>query len=260
MLIGAAPAAYDLLGAVMRNEDRRGVSRKLRNGLIGGTVGGLIGGVLSVYLHGLWAGVFPDADAKDLWSPSATGFVALGACIGLTVPLAQVILREAWLRVESGFRPGRQLLLTRPETTIGRAESCDLGLFGDAAVEKLHAKIIREGNRWMLTDAGTAGRHAAQRSADRRPDAAPLRRPDPGRRQRPVVRRADAGRPAAPQPARSPRRRDAAPRGPHDPVRLPQMQNRSASRGRPGRRRRRVSDLQDAAAGAASRRQPAAST
>ncbi len=157
VLIGAAPAGYDILGSVMRNEDKRGAVLKLRNGLIGGTVGGLIGGVLSVYLHGVWSGLFQDADAKDLWSPSATGFVALGACIGLAAPLAQVILREAWLRVESGFRPGRQLLLTRPETTVGRAESCDLGLFGDAAVEKLHAKITRAGNRWLLTDAGTVG-------------------------------------------------------------------------------------------------------
>ncbi len=154
VLIGAAPSAYDYLAAVLRNEDRHGVNRKMRNGLIGGTIGGLVGGVLSVYLHGAWAGVFPDADAKDLWSPGATGLVALGACIGLTVPLAQVILREAWLRVESGFRPGRQLLLTRPETTIGRAESCDVGLFGDAGVEKLHATITRQGGGWLLTDAG----------------------------------------------------------------------------------------------------------
>ena len=157
VLIGAAPAAYDYLAAVLRNEDRRGVNRKLRNGLIGGTIGGLVGGVLSVYLHGAWQGMFSDADAKDLWSPAAAGCVALGACIGLTVPLAQVILREAWLRVESGFRPGRQLLLTRPETTIGRAESCDLGLFGDAGVEKMHARIVRQGDHWMLTDAGTPG-------------------------------------------------------------------------------------------------------
>ena len=64
-------------------------------------------------------------------------------------------MREAWLRVESGFRPGRQLLLTRSETTIGRGESCDVGLFGDAGVEKLHAKITRQGGGWLLTDAGT---------------------------------------------------------------------------------------------------------
>lgn len=156
LLIGAAPCLFDFLGAVMRNEERRGARRKLRNGLIGGAVGGVIGGSLSLLLHGLWAGIFKDSEAESLWSPSATGFVALGACIGLAVSLAQVMLREAWLRVEAGFRPGRQLLLTRPETTIGRAESCDVGLFGDAAVDKVHAKIVRQGNQWLVTDSGTA--------------------------------------------------------------------------------------------------------
>ena len=81
--------------------------------------------------------------------------MALGACIGLAISLVQIMLREATLRVEAGFRPGRQLLLSKPETVIGRAESCDLGLFGDAGVEKVHAKITRQGNNWMLSDAGT---------------------------------------------------------------------------------------------------------
>jgi hypothetical protein len=156
LLIGAAPCLFDFLGAVLRNEERRGARRKLRNGLIGGAIGGVLGGSLSLMLHGIWSGLFKGSDAQSLWSPSATGFVALGACIGLAVSLAQVMLREAWVRVEAGFRPGRQLLLTRPETSIGRAESCDVGLFGDAAVEKVHAKIIRQGNRWLVTDAGTA--------------------------------------------------------------------------------------------------------
>jgi hypothetical protein len=155
LLIGAAPAAFDFLSAVLRNEERRGARRKLRNGLIGGSIGGLVGGSLSVLLHSAWAGVFRDADAQDLWSPAATGFVALGVCIGLAVSLVQVILREAWVRVEAGFRPGRQLLLVKPQTTIGRAEACDVGLFGDAGVEKVHARITREGNRWLLSDAGT---------------------------------------------------------------------------------------------------------
>jgi FHA domain len=156
MLAGIAPSAFDFLGAVLRQEERRGARRKLRNGLIGGAVGGLAGGSLSLLLHGLWAGVFRDTDVVDLWSPSAMGFVALGTCIGLAVSLAQVILREAWLRVEAGFRPGRQVLLTRPETTIGRAEMCDVGLFGDPGVEKVHARISRQGNRWVLADAGTS--------------------------------------------------------------------------------------------------------
>lgn len=155
LLIGIAPCAFDYLGSVLRNEEKRGAKRKLRNGLIGGAIGGFVGGILNLLLSGVWSGIFKDGDVLDLWSPSATGFVALGACIGLAVSLAQIILREAWLRVESGFRPGRQLLLTRPETTVGRAESCDVGLFGDSGVEKVHAKITRDGNRWMLSDAGT---------------------------------------------------------------------------------------------------------
>jgi hypothetical protein len=156
LLIGAAPAGFDYLGAVMRNEERQGVWRKLRNGLIGGTVGGILGGIVNLLLRGLWGKIFYNPDALGLWSPSATGFVALGACIGLAVALAQIILREAWLKVEAGFRPGRQVLLTKPETTIGRAESCDIGLFGDATVEKVHAKITRQGGQWLLSDAGTA--------------------------------------------------------------------------------------------------------
>jgi hypothetical protein len=155
VLIGAAPSAFDFLGAVMRNEERRGAQRKLRNGLIGGTIGGFVGGVVSLLMQGVWSSIFKDAEATSLWSPSAMGFVALGACIGLSVSMTQVILREAWLKVESGFRPGRQLLLTRPQMVIGRAESCDVGLFGDAAVEKVHAKITRSADRWTVEDAGT---------------------------------------------------------------------------------------------------------
>jgi hypothetical protein len=110
---------------------------------------------VSVLLHNAWTDLFPDSDAQYLWSPSASGFVALGLCIGLTVALTQVMLREASLRVDAGFRAGRQVILTRPETIIGRAESCDVGLFGDSAVEKVHARIKRKGNVWTLADAGT---------------------------------------------------------------------------------------------------------
>jgi pSer/pThr/pTyr-binding forkhead associated (FHA) protein len=78
-------------------------------------------------------------------------------CIGLFIGLAQVILKEAWVRVEKGFRPGRELILTRPETTIGRAEGCDIGLFGDPEVEKTHLRIVRRGGEYLAVDAGTPG-------------------------------------------------------------------------------------------------------
>ncbi|HKI36319.1 MAG TPA: FHA domain-containing protein [Gemmataceae bacterium] len=157
VLIGMAPSAFDLLSAVLRNEERHGAKHKLRNGLIGGTVGGLVGGLVLLFLRGAWGSVFRGSSVDELWSPSYTGFVALGACIGLSVGLAQVILKEAWVRVDAGFRPGRELILTKPEITLGRAESCDVGLFGGQGVEKVHARITRQGHCYLLSDANTPG-------------------------------------------------------------------------------------------------------
>ena len=68
-----------------------------------------------------------------------------------------MVLKEAWLKVESGFRAGREVMLSKDETTIGRAESCDVGLFGDSALEKLHARIQRKNNMYFLADAETTG-------------------------------------------------------------------------------------------------------
>jgi len=157
LLIGAAPATYDLFSAWLRGLDASGAWRKVRNGLLGGSVGGLLGGGLALALQTAGPRLFPSRLDSELWTPTATGFVALGACIGLAVGLAQVIFKEAWLRVEAGFRAGRQLILSRPETTIGRAESCDLGLFGDPGVERIHARVLRLRGAFVLVDGGTPG-------------------------------------------------------------------------------------------------------
>src|SRR5437764_1009636 len=97
-------------------------------------VQGLYLGLLVALSLGLLGRLFRKP-ADELLSSSATGFIALGLCIGLFVGLTQVVLKEAWIRVESGFRPGREMILCQPETTIGRAESCDIGLFGDPEIE-----------------------------------------------------------------------------------------------------------------------------
>lgn len=157
MLVGASLGVFDLLWLVFHGQPAGGALRKVRNGLFGGTAGGLLGGALAQALHGAWGGLFAGKPVERLWSPSSWGFVALGLCIGLLIGLAQVIFKEAWLRVEKGFRAGRELLLTKPETSIGRAETCDVGLFGDPAVERLHAVIRREGDHFVLRDTGTPG-------------------------------------------------------------------------------------------------------
>jgi hypothetical protein len=155
LMVGVSLGTFDLLGGWVREEDVRGALRKVLRGVLGGTFGGLLGGFLYWELRDAGAGLLPDR--ADLWSPSLTGFVALGLCIGLAIGVAQVVLKESWLLVEAGFRKGRELPLARPELTLGRDEACDIGLFGDPAIDKLHARLLRQGDRYLIADAGSAG-------------------------------------------------------------------------------------------------------
>jgi len=154
VVIGAAIGVFDVIRALGAREDLSIPRRKVLNGLLGGLVGGLAGGLLFDGLQWLSSMV----PAVNLARTSlALGLVLLGISIGLLIGLAQVFLTEAWVKVEKGFRAGRQLMLSREETLIGRAEGCDLGLFGDNAVERQHARILLKNNRYLLADAGTPG-------------------------------------------------------------------------------------------------------
>jgi hypothetical protein len=155
-LIGASVGIYDLVVRLSRKESASGAIKKVINGTIGGTLGGFLGSLLFLAVRGQLSR-FTGQPADELLSSSAVGFVALGACIGLLIGLAQVILKEAWVRVEKGFRVGRELILTKPETIIGRAEGCDIGLFGGQGVEKVHARIIQSDGDYLLADASTPG-------------------------------------------------------------------------------------------------------
>jgi hypothetical protein len=156
LLVGTSIGVFEVLSSIVRQRDLTGARGKLVKCLIGGTTGGFLGGTLAFMLRGVFHHVFGDRNSEMFWSPTAMGFVALGMCIGLFVGLAQVILKEAWIRIEAGFRPGRELILTKETTTIGRAESCDIGLFGDHGVEKFHAAIVQGGSRYYLEHAPTA--------------------------------------------------------------------------------------------------------
>ena len=148
MLIGASIGLFDLFRALASKQESGAPLRKTLNGVIGGCLGGLIGGLpFGVLMSN------PNLPRSNL----LIGFVLLGLCIGLMVGVAQVILKEAWIKVEQGFRPGRELMLMKDETTIGRAEACDLGLFGDNQIERQHARILLQDNRYVLADAGTPG-------------------------------------------------------------------------------------------------------
>lgn len=146
--IGASIGIFDLLRSWRTQGDTRAPLKKTLNGVYGGLLGGLLGGLPFGLLMGSTA--LPRTGL-------AISLVILGLCIGLLIGLAQVFLKEAWLKVAQGFRPGRELLLAKDETTVGRAESCDLGLFGDNTIERLHARILLQNQRYLLADAGTPG-------------------------------------------------------------------------------------------------------
>ena len=112
--------------------------QKLRNGLIGGGLGGLLGGILFDVVGGL-------VQLGSGMTSRATSFVVLGVCIGLFIGLTQVILKRAWLTVVDGYRPGRQLILSKSVTFLGRGDHLALPFMGpnNLSLEGEHLKIIR---------------------------------------------------------------------------------------------------------------------
>jgi hypothetical protein len=156
-LIGIAVGVCNL-GIQWRMGDRSGgARRKLVNGSIGGSIGGLIGGSLFLVAGLALPALLQGQSPVQLISPGFLGFAALGASIGLFVGLARVIMKTAWLRIETGRRAGCEWILSKDVTTIGRAETSDIAIFGDAGVERIHARVILKDDRYLLRDAGTEG-------------------------------------------------------------------------------------------------------
>jgi hypothetical protein len=157
LMIGASLGSFDYLARLRSGDRSGGGRRKLINALMGGSLGGAAGGALFVGAGNILPALFGNRSAEELVSPTSWGFAALGSCLGLFIGTAQIILRTAWIRIETGRRFGRELILSKDETTIGRTEACDLGLFGDPGVERMHARIILKDGRYLLSDAGTDG-------------------------------------------------------------------------------------------------------
>src|SRR5262249_9597828 len=140
---------FDILRALATGGEKRIPIRKTINGLIGGFLGGLLGGFL-------FATLYLNYNARLPTSALAMGLVILGMLIGLLIGLAQVFLKEAWLKVERGFRAGREIMITKDVIVIGRAEGCDVGIFGDMDIDKQHARIELDGGRYILVDNNSA--------------------------------------------------------------------------------------------------------
>ncbi|MGC8833975.1 MAG: FHA domain-containing protein, partial [Armatimonadota bacterium] len=122
-----------------------GAPDKLRSGFIGGLVGGAVGGFL---FQVLWLILRVPEFSR------AVGFLTVGGAVGLGISTAEEVLKQAWVRVLVGRNEGREYILSKPITVIGRDELADVGLFGDRSVGLKHAVIRRTERGYLLQDAG----------------------------------------------------------------------------------------------------------
>lgn len=116
--------------------------KKLLYGLLGGMLGAGIGGVL----------FDPIALAVDSGALSrSVGFGLFGLATGVAIGLVESALKDRWLYVSAGPLAGKQFILYKPLTTLGRSQGCDIYLFKDLAIQELHATFELRGSRvWVV--------------------------------------------------------------------------------------------------------------
>jgi hypothetical protein len=120
---------------------------KMSYGAIGGSLGGFIGGVVFAWLML----VLNKEDASYVWG-QAIGLVILGACIGALTALVEEVMKPAAIKVLRGWQEGREYPLVKKASVLGRDEAADVLLLRDMKVEKRHAIIQRQGNRFLLVN------------------------------------------------------------------------------------------------------------
>jgi hypothetical protein len=121
---------------------------KFSYGAIGGCIGGFVGGCLFFLLYRAGTGSVSAA----LWG--AMGLVILGACIGSLSALVSGVFQPASVKVLRGWQEGREYSVDKSQNSLGRDEHVDIALFRDMRIEKMHAYIQREGERFLLINNG----------------------------------------------------------------------------------------------------------
>jgi hypothetical protein len=118
---------------------------KFSYGTLGGAIGGFVGGMLfGLALEKTKA----SGEYAALWG--AVGLIILGACIGSLSALVQGVFQPASVKVLRGWQEGREYALSKIDNLLGRDEHADIALFRDMKVEKKHAIIQRDGERYLL--------------------------------------------------------------------------------------------------------------
>ena len=138
--------------------------RRAVHGLIGGLIGGFVGGctfdlvasLLTAPIHGMAAASTGGPQIIEIGGPSrAVGFTAIGTFTGFFIGLVEELLKQAWVRVLIGRNEGRDYIISKPLTILGRDERADIPLFADPSLAPQHAAIRTDGRRHVLLDGGT---------------------------------------------------------------------------------------------------------
>ncbi len=117
-------------------------AQKLLYGVLGGMLGAGLGGVL-------FDPIANQLDSGDL--SRAVGFAVFGLSTGVAMGLVESALKERWLYVAAGPLAGKQFILYKPLTTIGRSQACDIYLFKDPSIQDVHASLERRGpGLWLV--------------------------------------------------------------------------------------------------------------
>lgn len=127
-----------------------GTWRRAMLAMIGGLVGGFIGGQV---FEGI--GSIASLATGNGSIGRALAFPLMGAAIGLAVAIVEEAGKQSWVTVLNGAKEGRQYILSKSVTTIGRDELADIPLFGDPTVAKKHADLALMG--YLVTLQKTGG-------------------------------------------------------------------------------------------------------
>jgi hypothetical protein len=132
--------------------------KKCAYGVIGGMIGAAVGGFV---FDPIWM-------VTQLGGPSrCIGLAIVGACTGIAIGLVEAALKDRWLYVSGGPLAGKQFVLYKPQTTVGRDQTNDIYLFKDPAIHPRHAVLdIRSGKALIIASAPTfvAGQSVTQRT------------------------------------------------------------------------------------------------
>lgn len=126
--------------------------KKMVNGAVGGFFGGAVGGFTFQVLrelNGTQALAIPAEFMRLI------GFTVTAGAIGLFIGFIEELTKQAWLVHLKGRNEGREFLVFKPETVVGRDELVDVPVFGDPDVEPRHFVIKANERRHTLIDMNT---------------------------------------------------------------------------------------------------------